>query len=70
MFQDSPDGRMLCEFGAKQLRQLQGVYHNFTSSTTCSDDPDGNGQCYIMPKVQKLLSVLKEFNNAQSEGEI
>ena len=68
MFQDNRNGRMFCEFSATQLRQLQGVYSNFTS-TSCSDGSDGNGQCYIMPKLQKLLTVLKEYKNAQSEGE-
>ena len=68
MFQDSREGRMFCEFSATQLRQLQGVYRNFTS-TSCSDGCKDNERCYIMPKLQKLLSVLKESKYSLSEGE-
>ena len=68
MFQDSKEGRLFCEFSATQLRQLQGVYRNHTS-TTSTDEPDGNGQCYIMPKLQKLLGILKEYGNSKCSGE-
>ena len=68
MFQDSKEGRLFCEFSATQLRQLKGVYRNYTS-TTSTDEPDGNGQCYIMPKLQKLLGVLKEYGNSKYSGE-
>lgn len=68
MFQDSREGRMFCEFSATQLRQLQGVYRNFTS-TTCSDGCEDNGRCYIMPKLQRLLSVLRESMFSQFKGE-
>ena len=68
MFQDSHQGRMFCEFSATQLRQLQGVYRNFTS-TSCSDGSEDNGRCYIMPKLQKLLSVLRESKHSLSKGE-
>ena len=67
LFQDSKQGRLFCEYSATQLRQLQGVYQNFTS-TTSSDDPDDSGQCHIMPKLQKLLSVLKEYGNSKYSG--
>ena len=67
MFQDSKEGRLFCEFSATQLRQLQSVYRNYTS-TTSSDDPDGNGQCYILPKLNKLLNVLKEHGNSKYSG--
>ena len=65
--QDSRDGQIFCEISATQLRQLQDVYSNSTSVTS-SDDSDGNEKCYIMPKLQKLLTVLKENKNSQSEG--
>ena len=68
MFQDSHQGRMFCEFSAAQLRQLQGVYRNFTS-TSCSDGSEDNGRCYIMSKLQKLLSVLRESKYSLSKGE-
>ena len=58
---------MFCEFSAKQLRQLQGVYQNFIS-TSCSDGGEVNGPCYIMPKLQKLLSVLRESRYSFSKG--
>ena len=67
LFQDSKQGRLFCEYSATQLRQLQGVYQNFTS-TTSSDDPDDSGQCHIMPKLQELLSVLKEYGNSKYSG--
>ena len=67
MFQDGKEGRLFCEFSATQLRQLQNVYHNFTSSSS-SDDPDDNGQCYILPKLQELLNVLKEYGNSKYSG--
>ena len=59
---------MFCEYSATQLRQLQGVYRNCTS-TPSSNDPDGNGQCYVMPKLQELLGVLKEYGNSEYIGE-
>ena len=67
MFQDGKEERLFCEFSATQLRQLQHVYHNYTSSSS-SDDPDGNGQCYILPKLQELLNVLKEYGNSKYSG--
>ena len=68
MFQDSQQGRMFCEFSATQLHQLRGVYDNFTS-TSYSDGCEDNGRCYIMPKLQKLLSVLRESKYLLSNGE-
>ena len=68
MFQDRQQGRMFCEFSATQLRQLQGVYHNFTS-TSSSDGCEDNGRCYIMPKLQKLLNVLRKSKYSLSKGE-
>ena len=68
MFQDSKEGRLFCEFSTTQLRQLQGIYRNFTS-TTGSEDPGSNGEFYIMPKLQKLLCVLKEYGNSRYCGE-
>jgi len=56
------------EHSAAQLRQLRGVYRNCTS-TPSSNDPDGNGQCYVMPKLQKLLGVLKKYGNSKYTGE-
>ena len=68
IFQDRKEGRMFCEFSATQLRQLQGVYRNFTSSSG-TDDFEDNGRCYMMPKLQKLLSVLRESKYSLSKGE-
>ena len=67
MFQDSNEGRLFCEFSATQLRQLQGIYHNFTS-TTGSEDPGSNGEFYISPKLKTLLSILKEYGNSKCSG--
>ena len=63
MFQTSKEGRMFCEFSATQLRQLRGVYCNFTES-----DGSDDGQCYIMPKLQELLRVFREFSSLQFGG--
>lgn len=65
MFQVSEKGQLFCEFSATKLRELQSVYHNFTSPCTDSTDPDSNGQCFITPKLQKLLSVLKGDRNSK-----
>ena len=49
------------------------MYHNFTSACTGSTDTDNNGQCFITPKLQKLLSVLKDDchrNSKYGENEI
>ncbi|XP_073247902.1 endoribonuclease Dicer-like isoform X3 [Porites lutea] len=64
IFQDSKEGRMLCEFSATQLRLLQSVYHNYTSAG--SEDTGSTEEFYIMPKLQLLLSVLREFGNSQN----
>ncbi|XP_068760261.1 endoribonuclease Dicer-like isoform X2 [Montipora capricornis] len=63
MFQNK-EGCLFCEFSATQLRQLQSVYCNYTSNNSCGD-PEGNGQCYILPKLQKLLNILKEYRNSK-----
>ena len=55
---------MFYEYSAKRLRQLQGTYCNFTES----DGSEESGHCYFMPKLQKLLSVFREFANSQHEG--
>lgn len=68
MFQDSQRGQMFYEISAGKLRELQDVYLKFTS-TSCSDGCEDNGRCYIMPKLQKLLSALKEFKYSPSKGE-
>ena len=59
--QSSKQGRLFCEFSATQLRQLRGVYCNFTES----DGSEDSGHCYFMPKLQTLLSVFREFANSQ-----
>ena len=59
---------MFCEFSATQLGLLQGVYRNYTS-TTGSWDTGSTEEFYIMPKLQTLLSVLKEYGNSQYGGE-
>jgi len=59
---------MLCEFSATQLRLLQSVYHNYTSAG--SEDAGSTEEFYIMPKLQLLLSVLREFGNSQNSGKI
>jgi len=65
LVQVSEQGQLFCEFSASKLRELQSAYRNFTSPCTGSSDPDSNGQCYITPKLQKLLSVLKEDRNSK-----
>ena len=67
MLLGSQEGQLLCERSATILRKLKKVYCKFTSS----NGSDDNGHCYIMPKLQKLLSVLiQEFTNkSQSQGE-
>lgn len=52
---------MFCEFSATQLRQLRGIYCNFTES----DGSEDSGHCYFMPKLQKLLNVFREFADSQ-----
>ena len=70
MFQDCKEGRMFCEFSKTQLQQLQSVYNNHTP-TTNSGETGSTEKLYIMPKVKKLLSVLKrEYGNAQNSGEL
>ena len=63
-FQSSKEGRLFCEFSATQLHQLRGTYCDFTKS----DGSEDSGNCYFMPKLQKLLSVFREFANSQYEG--
>ncbi|XP_015776860.1 PREDICTED: endoribonuclease Dicer-like [Acropora digitifera] len=53
------EGRLFCEFSATQLRQLQSVYRNYLSNS--GGDLEDSGQSYIMPKLQKLLMVLREY---------
>lgn len=65
LFQVSEQEQLFCEFSASKLRELQSVYYNSTSTCTGSSDPDSNGQCFVAPKLQKLLSVLKEERNAK-----
>ena len=55
---------MFCECSANQLRQLQRTYCNFTES----DGSEDSEHCYFMPKLEKLLSVFREFANSQHEG--
>ena len=62
--QSSKEGQLFCEFSATQLRQLQGTYCNFTESNVSEDSQ----HCYFTPKLEKLLSVFKEFANSQHEG--
>ena len=62
--QSSKEGRLFCEFSATQLHQLRGTYCDFTKS----DGSEDSGNCYFMPKLQKLLSVFREFANSQYEG--
>ena len=57
---------MLCEFSSTQLRLLQSVYHNYTSAG--SEDAGSTEEFSIMPKLQLLLSVLREFGNSQNSG--
>ncbi|PFX27170.1 Endoribonuclease Dicer [Stylophora pistillata] len=59
--QSSKEGRMFCEFSATQLRQLRGIYCNFTES----DGSEDSGHCSFMPKLQKLLNVFREFADSQ-----
>ena len=59
--QSSKQGRLFCEFSATQLRQLRGIYCNFTES----DGSEDSGHCYFMPKLQTLLSVFREFAYSQ-----
>lgn len=59
---------MLCEFSATQLRLLQSVYHNYTSAG--SEDAGSTEEFYIMPKLQLVLSVLREFGTSQNSGKI
>ena len=68
IFQNSKEGRMFCEFSATQLRLLQHVYHNNTS--TGSDVTRSTEELYIMPKLQMLLSVLKKYGNSQNSGKL
>lgn len=63
MFQANKKGQLFCEFSATKLRELQSVYHNYTSPT------GGSGQCFIMPKLQVLLRVLKGYGNSNYSGE-
>ena len=53
-------GQHFCEFSANKLRELQSVYQN----TGNTHDPDSNGHFFVTPKLQKLLSVLKEDRNS------
>ena len=70
MFQDCKEGRKFCEFSKTQLKQLQGVYNNYTS-TLGSGETGSTEKLYVMPKVKELLSVLKkEYGNAQNSGEL
>lgn len=63
MFQVSNlEGQHFCQFSATKLRELQSVYQN-TGNT--HDDPDSNGHFFVTPKLQKLLSVLKEDRNSK-----
>ena len=62
--QSSKEGQLFCEFSATQLRQLQGTYCNFTERNGSEDSQ----HCYFTPKLEKLLSVFKEFANSQHEG--
>ena len=55
---------MFCECSANQLRQLRRTYCNFTES----DGSEDSELCYFMPKLEKLLSVFREFANSQHEG--
>ena len=57
---------MFCELSATQLRLLQSVYHNYTS--TGSEDTGNTKEFYIMPKLQRLLSLLSECGNSQNSG--
>ena len=53
-----------CECSANQLRQLRRTYCNFTEN----DGSEDSEHCYFMPKLEKLLSVFREFANSQHEG--
>ncbi|CAH3192487.1 unnamed protein product, partial [Porites evermanni] len=68
IFDASKEGRMFCEFSATQLRLLQSVYHNYTS--TGSEDTGNTKEFYIMPKLQRLLSLLSECGNSQNRIDI
>ena len=65
MFQVSEEEQLFCEFSATKLRELQSMYHNSTSACTGNTDPDTNALCFITPKLQKLLSILKEDRNSK-----
>ena len=69
MFQVSKKGQLFCEFSATKLKELQSVYHSETSPPGGSTNPDRNGQCFIMPKLQVLINVLKDFRNSNYSGE-
>ena len=43
------------------------MYHNYLSNS--GPDLEDSGQFYIMPKLQKLLMVLKEYRTSNSNGE-
>ncbi|XP_044163480.1 LOW QUALITY PROTEIN: endoribonuclease Dicer-like [Acropora millepora] len=58
------EGRLFCEFSAAQLRQLQSVYRNYLSNS--GGDLENSEQFYIMPKLQKLLMVLKEYRTSNA----
>lgn len=53
------------EFSATKLRELQSEYQNLTSPCTGSTDADSSGHSFITPKLQKLLSILKEDRNSK-----
>ncbi|XP_068738102.1 endoribonuclease Dicer-like [Montipora capricornis] len=60
LFQLSREEQQLCDILTTQLRKLQSVYHTSTSL----DVPEGCEQCCVMPKLKKLLSVLKNYGNS------
>ena len=43
------------------------MYHNYLSKS--AGDVEDSEQFYIMPKLQKLLMVLKEYRTANANGE-
>lgn len=53
------------EFSATKLRELQSEYQNLTTPCTGSTDADSSGHFFSTPKLQKLLSVLKEDRNSK-----
>lgn len=61
----SKEEQLFYQFSTTQLRQLQSVYRNFTSSIGDGSD-HGSGLCYIMPKLQELLSVLRQYGASDS----